>query len=329
MRVLPESKWARRAAYAALAVVLLAVSGVIVWRVLAPAEVVTEAMTAYPPVEETTPGPVGALISAPLIVDGRIRVYADKRQIRSDDEPAYKYEKSPFWSFRRWPEQLVGLVHPQTAASGVPVIVGSWTDGELVALDGRSGAVLWRAQGETLGDGYDGRRTGSSVVWTPQGLFTGVGDQPVVVTVGDQTVSAYAAADGKQLWRAETPACLEQAFTAKGALLAPDTCVGPHSLIRFDLNTGERREQPFQKGFNDRLTGHAARLPGRAFRVRWRTHAAAAESHGRMDADFGRLRRFGRAGLGDRLAGRRHRHRLAAGRDVWDTRCGGPECDHR
>jgi outer membrane protein assembly factor BamB len=254
MRVLPESKWARRGAYGALAVVLLAVSGVIVWRVLAPTEVVTQAVTAYPAVDQTTPGPVGALVAAPLIVDGRIRVYADKRQIRSDDQPAYKYEKSPFWSYRRWPEQLVGVVHPQTAAPGVPVIVGAWTDGKLVALDGRSGTVLWRADGETLSDGYDGRRTGSSVVWTPQGLLTGVGNQPVVVTVGDQSVSAYAAVDGSRLWQAETTACTEQAFTAKGALLAPDTCVGPHALIRFDLTTGEQREQPFQKGFNDELT---------------------------------------------------------------------------
>jgi outer membrane protein assembly factor BamB len=254
MRVLPDSKWARRGAYGALAVVLLAVSGVIVWRVLAPTEVVTDAVTAYPAVEQTTPGPVGALISAPLIVDGRIRVYADKRQIRSDDQPAYKYEKSPFWSYRRWPEQLVGVVHPQTATSGVPVIVGAWSDGKLVALDGRTGAVLWRADAETLGDSYDGRRTGASVVWTPKGLLTGVNDQAVVVTVGDRSVSAYAAADGTRLWRAETTVCLEQAFTAKGALLAPDTCVGPHALIRFDLATGERSEHPFQGNFNDRLT---------------------------------------------------------------------------
>jgi outer membrane protein assembly factor BamB len=186
-------------------------------------------------------------------VDGRIRVYADKRQIRSDDEPAYKYEKSPFWSYRRWPEQLVGVVHPQTAADGVPVIAGSWTDGKLIALDGRNGAVLWRADAEVLGDAYDGRRTGSSVVWMPTGLLTGVGDQPVIATVGDGSVSVYASSDGRRLWTAQTPICLEQAFTASGALIAPDTCIGPHALMRFDLNTGARTEHPF-RGFNDKLT---------------------------------------------------------------------------
>jgi outer membrane protein assembly factor BamB len=253
MRGLPDSPWARRALLSALVLVLLVASGIIVWRVLRPTEVVTEAVSAYPQADAASPGPVGALISAPLIVDGRIRVYADKRQIRADDEPAYKYEKSPFWSYRRWPEQLIGVVHPQTAADGVPMIVGSWSDGELIALDGRTGAVLWRADGEVLGEEYDGRRTGSSVVWTPAGLLTGVGDRPVVVTAGDGRVSVFSSADGARLWSAQTPICWEQAFTASGALFAPDTCVGPHALIRFDLTTGERTEEPFH-GFNDRLT---------------------------------------------------------------------------
>jgi len=237
----------------ALVLVLLVVSAIIVWRVLRPTEVVTEAVSTYPQADAASPGPVGALISAPLIVDGRIRVYADNRQIRADDEPAYKYEKSPFWSYRRWPEQLIGAVHPQTAADGVPMIVGSWSDGELIALDGRTGAVLWRADGEVLGEEYDGRRTGSSVVWTPAGLLTGVGDRPVVVTAGDGRLSVFSAADGARLWSAQTPICVEQAFTASGALFAPDTCIGPHALIRFDLTTGERTEAPF-RGFNDRLT---------------------------------------------------------------------------
>src|SRR3954463_12361718 len=188
MRGLPNSQWTRRVAWSALALVVLVASGIIVWRVLRPAEVVTEAKTAYPGVAETSPGPAGALINAPLIIDGRIRVYAAKRQIRSDDDPAYKYEKSPFWSYRRWPQQLVGVVHPRTAADGVPVIVGSWNDGQLVALDGRTGAVLWRADAAAAAEAYDGRRTGSSVMWTPTGLLTGVGDQPVAVTVGNASV---------------------------------------------------------------------------------------------------------------------------------------------
>jgi hypothetical protein len=113
--------------------------------------------------------------------------------------------------------------------------------------------VLWRAEGEKLGNAYDGRRTGSSVVWTPKGLLTGVTGEPVVATVGDGRVSVFAAQDGRRLWAADVPVCLGQAFTASGALYAPDTCVEPHSLSRFDLATGRRSEEIF-RGFNDRLT---------------------------------------------------------------------------
>jgi outer membrane protein assembly factor BamB len=233
--------------------VLLVASGAIVWRVLKPAEVVTMAIGQYPAAGKIKPGAVGSLVNAPLIVDGRIRVYADMRQIRADNQPGYKYEKSPFWSYRRWPAQLLGVVHPQTASDGVPVIAGSWSDGELVALDGRSGAVLWRTKAEVLGGKYAGRRTGSNVVWSPPGLLTGMADRAVIATAGNGQVSVYAARDGERLWTAQTPICLEQAFTASGALIAPDTCVAPHSLIRFDLTTGTRTEHPL-RGFNDKLT---------------------------------------------------------------------------
>jgi hypothetical protein len=80
-----------------------------------------------------------------------------------------------------------------------------------------------------------------------------MGTEPVIATVGNGRVSVFASADGRRLWTAQTPVCLEQAFTASGALIAPDTCVGPHALMRFDLSTGARTEHPF-RGFNDRLT---------------------------------------------------------------------------
>lgn len=254
MRGLPEAKWARRTLVSGLAVVLLVATGAIVWRVLRPAEVVTLAVGAYPQPGKIKPGAVGNLIYAPLIVDDRIRVYADKRQVRADNQPGYKYEKSPFWSYRRWPMELIGVVHPQTAADGVPVIAASWSDGALVALDGRTGAVLWRTKAEVLGAKYAGRRTGSSVMWSPAGLMTGMAaDRAVIATAGDGRVAVYAARDGQQLWTAQTPACLEQSFTVSDALVAPDTCVAPHALIRFDLATGGRTEHPF-RGFNDKLT---------------------------------------------------------------------------
>ncbi|WP_027346560.1 outer membrane protein assembly factor BamB family protein [Hamadaea tsunoensis] len=239
MRVLPG--WARYTLYSVLAVALLLASGIVVWRVLRPAEVVTAARTAYPAGSDVpAAGPIGALISAPLIVDGRIRVYAAKRQIWSDDQPDFRYEKSPFWSFRRWPQQLIGVVE----ADGT--VVGSWSDGKLTALDARTGKVKWRADGIVLGDRYAGRRTGAATVWTPPGLLTGrsANGDPVVVTAG-AGAAAFNLATGTPLWRKDGNGCGAQAFTGPGQLLVPDSCTDPQGLTRYDLASGSASQWAF------------------------------------------------------------------------------------
>ena len=55
-------------------------------------------------------GVIGTLAAAPLIVDGRLRVYAATRQIRADAPVDARTQRSPFWSYRRWPAQLIGVV---------------------------------------------------------------------------------------------------------------------------------------------------------------------------------------------------------------------------
>lgn len=233
----------RYALWSALGVVALVASGVIVWRVLAPAEVVTKAVADYPsPAVAPAAGPLGALISAPLIVDDTLRVYASQRQVQADDQPAYRFEKSPYWSFRRWPQQLIAVVHPQTRTTGgVPLVVSSWSDGALIALDARTGEVAWRSAGASLGEAYPGRRTGSAVVWNPTGLLTGLsGGRSVVVIASGAHLLAFDAATGARLWEADGPdgACGAEAFTVPGALLVPGSCGGAQVMSRVDLLAG-------------------------------------------------------------------------------------------
>jgi outer membrane protein assembly factor BamB len=244
MRRLPQ--WTKYALWSAIGAVALASSGVIVWRVLGPAEVVTKAVTPYPSQAATPePGPLSSLVSSPLIVDDRLRVYAAQRQVQADDQPDARYEKSPFWSFRRWPEQVIGVVHPQTAGtSGVPVVVSSWSDGALIGLDARTGAVAWHVDAEVVGDEFPGRRrTGSAVVWTPEGLLTGMAGSRAVVVTAASRVATYDAATGAALWSADLGgACGSGAFTIPEAVVVPNSCEGTTAVLRFDLLTGDRTE---------------------------------------------------------------------------------------
>src|SRR5215213_3260253 len=107
-RTLPRG--ARLAVIGAVSAALLAAAGVVAWRVLGPAEVVTPAQKPYPAPVIPAPGPIGVLVSAPLVLDDRIRVFATKRQVWADAPPNFKYERSALWSLRRWPAQLIGVV---------------------------------------------------------------------------------------------------------------------------------------------------------------------------------------------------------------------------
>jgi outer membrane protein assembly factor BamB len=265
--------WKKYALWSAVGAVVLVAAGAVVWRVLGPAEVVTPAASPIPsPVTSPKPGSLGALINGPLIVDDQLRVYAAKRQIQADDQPAYRYETSPFWSYRRWPEQLIGVVHPPTSAtSGVPVIIGSWSDGLLTAIDARTGRLAWQASAEVLGQEYAGRLTGSSVVWTPTGLLSGVtlagkgvvvtgtenaartgstasptstpSPEPTPTATKKASLTVTDAAAGTQLWTVEEPGCASLAFTVPGAVIVPDKCDGATVLRRFDLGTGASTDE--------------------------------------------------------------------------------------
>lgn len=222
----------RKSFVAAGVVAAVAASGAIGYRVLAPAETLTPASGAYPAPSASTPGVIGSIAAAPLIVDGRLRVYATTRQVRADGPVDARTQRTPYWSYRRWPEQLTGVV----ATAGV--VVSRWSDGELVALDARTGRVAWRSAGRALaGARYDGGSTGARTVYEPEGLHTGPGGRILVREPGH--LRAVDAATGGDLWRTSLENCVVDGFTTRdGWYAATDTCVSPGALALVDPVSG-------------------------------------------------------------------------------------------
>ncbi|GAB2942530.1 hypothetical protein GCM10027280_33900 [Micromonospora polyrhachis] len=229
-------RWPKKT-IAVLAVVLAVVAaGAIAYRVLAPAEELTPARLGYPSPVTAQPGVLGTLATAPLIVDNRLRIHAAPRQIVADQPVDARTRRTPYWSFRRWPAQLVGVV-----AAGTTV-VSQWSDGELVALDARTGRIAWRAEGPETDLEYAGRRTGAATVYAPPGLRTAVtGDDQVVLTViGRAELRGLDLATGREMWRAEhDPSCVASGMTTTGGqFVSVDTCAVPQVVEFRDVSTG-------------------------------------------------------------------------------------------
>jgi outer membrane protein assembly factor BamB len=214
---------------------VLVIAGAIAYRVFQPAEVVTTARKAYPAPQIAPTGVIGTLSAAPLIVDGRLRVFATTRQVRAEEPVDAEQRSTPYWSYRRWPAQLTGVLAVRDA------VVTRWSDGQLVALDATTGRVAWRADGPRPEHGYDGRLTGASTVYAPAGLTTAVAPdgRPVVVASAPGDVRGYEAATGRQLWMAADPACRSTSFTTTTGLLATvDACAGARTVEFRDAGTG-------------------------------------------------------------------------------------------
>ncbi|MEU7903238.1 PQQ-binding-like beta-propeller repeat protein [Actinoplanes sp. NPDC049118] len=196
----------RKLPRALAALVVLLAAGVVGWRMLAPAEVLEPAVEPYPVAATLPAGVTGKTAMAPLIVDDRIRVYAADRLVKADAPVEARTMYTPRWSYRRWPERVTGVV-----AAGTTVVT-RWSDGDLVALDGRTGRPVWRSGGPGA-DGFEGR-TGSAAVWAPPGLHTA--GTSVLVTDG-RRLTARAIADGAQRWSVDLPpGCADGFVTAGG-----------------------------------------------------------------------------------------------------------------
>ena len=208
----------RIAAVVAASLVALAALTVIGYRVFAPAETLTAPTVPYPAVQVITDErPFSELRAAPLVVEDRLRVYAEKWRVWSDAPVGERYESTPYWAFRRWPAQVVGVVTAQTAAG--PMVVTQWSDGEIIAIDARQGAIAWRASApmrpvaRTTVAAPARRSSTSRSRCSP----SAIGDLTVVVVTGPSTARAFDAADGKPLWQRALPAgCESAAFTGAG-----------------------------------------------------------------------------------------------------------------
>ncbi|MFG1741574.1 PQQ-binding-like beta-propeller repeat protein [Micromonospora chalcea] len=229
----------RRAVVALVAVLAVAASVAVVVRVLAPAEVETVAREPYPTAPAPTAGVIGRLPVAPLVVDGRLRVYAGARQVYADQPATGRHRVTPFWSYRRWPATLTGVLAQDTT------VVSRWSDGTLVALDARTGRVAWRADGPEPGPVPKPRRTYASTVWDPAGLHVAraADGRTVLVSAGPGAVGGYDLADGRRLWRADVARdCrTDVGTTASGELVGVDSCEGPPTIELRDAATGTVR----------------------------------------------------------------------------------------
>src|SRR5262245_39171163 len=120
-----------------LTMALLVLTG---FRVLSPHEMLMRPTVPYPaPQLITDERPFSELRAAPLVVEGRIRVYAEKRRIWADAPVGERYEQTPYWAFRRWPQEVVGVIVAGTPAG--PVVVSQWSDGQVIGLDARRGVI--------------------------------------------------------------------------------------------------------------------------------------------------------------------------------------------
>jgi outer membrane protein assembly factor BamB len=166
-------------------------------------------------------------------------VYAEARRVWSDAPVGERYESTPYWALRRWPAQVVGVVAAEPA--GAAIVVSQWSDGEIVALDARRGVIAWRIRVPIDQRGYDGRRTGASVVYEPRSLLTvRTGERVVLIVTRPGSVAAYDAATGAALWHREVSSgCEPRAWTGETLLVLPD-CAGPSVTLVTAVDGRER-----------------------------------------------------------------------------------------
>jgi hypothetical protein len=208
----------RALAVAVGALVLVTGLGAVGWRVLRPSASLDRAGTRYPAAAAVaTVAWSGSLQHAPLIVDGRLRVYAEARRVWADATVTARYETTPYWSYRRWPAQLVGVVSVERP---VPYVIARWSDGVVTGIDARAGRIAWQRRiAPPDRDGYQGRRTGARTVYDPPGLYTTAG-RSLVIKDGDSMVG-YDPATGRRLWTDRRNLRLDREATRpRGRLLA-------------------------------------------------------------------------------------------------------------
>jgi outer membrane protein assembly factor BamB len=243
-------RWVRYAVTTFAVVMLLAATGLVGYRLLSPAETAVPASQIYPERPGATATRYGELTSAPLIVDGRLRVYADARRVWSDASVTAPTETTPYWSYRRWPAEVVGVVAIEGSFEGVGLVITRFSDGMVVALNPLTGLVAWQDRVKVGDqDRYTGRRTGAQTVYEPAGLFTTrdsrSGGEILIVAGGDDVIG-YDPWTGMRRWShtfTENPGCHDTDWTGETTYIVKDSCSAPAVLRVFDAATGNRLGQ--------------------------------------------------------------------------------------
>jgi outer membrane protein assembly factor BamB len=229
------------AAGVALVLLVTTFAGV---RVFRPTDTVDAAHGAYPPVTPAIAGVYGELVSAPLIVAGRLRVYGAANRVWADGPVDAPSSTSAYWAFRRWPAKLVGVV----VTAGDRYVVSQWSDGQVVALRPDTGRVAWRVSAGARTTTYQGRRTGAKTVYDPPDLYTAsAGGRSVVVAAGPDTLTGIDGDTGAVLWHEPATGDCRDYFTGPGLVVAYDRCQLSIVAVR-DAATGKPLTWPAVRG---------------------------------------------------------------------------------
>ncbi len=203
------------------------------YRAFAPRDSVQLAATAYPALPSIEPKVYGPLLRMPLLVDGRLRVYAEQREVWAEQPATAKSSLTPYWSLRRWPQQVQGVV-----ATGTTV-VSLWSDGRLYGTDAHTGATLWWILTGAGHGSYTGRRTGATTVYAPPHLTTagsrvivgGDGGRILAIDVTQRaTQHAQRDSGGGTDWSVAD--CPGQPYTVGGAVVCPGSTPGSSRIYR-------------------------------------------------------------------------------------------------
>jgi outer membrane protein assembly factor BamB len=247
--------WSRpvRLTLTALAVLVIAFAvTVTAYRTLKPADTANTATEPLPSPASPEAVQYGELAAAPLIVEGRLRIYAEQRRVYADTPVTATRVSTPFWSFRRWPAEVLSVVSIEKSAAGgsTSVVVTKWSDSMIVALDASTGKMIWQQRVESeSGQTFDGRRDGANTVYRPIGIFTSassVTHRPVLIVNGKNQAVGFDPWTGKILWTqifTAHPTCHTVSWTGPTTYLAKDSCAAPAILEIFDAGTGRKLSQ--------------------------------------------------------------------------------------
>jgi outer membrane protein assembly factor BamB len=229
-----------------LVLVVLVAMTITGYRTLRPAEDLRQATAPLPSPEDAQPLSFGELGAAPLIVDGRLRIFAEQRRVWAETPVTAAQQVTPHWSYRRWPAESVGVVtvEPAFLWGGQSLVVTKWSDGAIVALGAANGEVVWQARVDPDPDEtYRGRRTGGQTVYAPDGMFTAVSvsdGKPILLVTGKDQIRAYDPFTGADRWQhtfSGEQGCHRVDWTGETTYVVKNSCAMPASLDVYDADS--------------------------------------------------------------------------------------------